>query len=89
MSNGDSGKLIELMTQAGNCLKQSLVILEAKNLPTTFAEKTQRLRNKLGLKKMAWKLDVDKSTINGWCKGGVALKKNQMKVDLLYREIFG
>ena len=80
-------KLADNLVSTAKTLREVTNSMADKEEPN-FAEKVQIIVLKFGVKRAAQRLDVDSSALIRWRKGGPSLRKNRLKVEALYNELY-
>lgn len=81
-------QLADSLHNIANAVKGVANSLTASEVEPTFAEKVRLIVAKLGPRGTARRIDVDNSALVRWRNGGPSLKKNRLKIEDLYRELY-
>lgn len=72
---------VDLLHEVGNYLEES-------SQPESITDMLNAIVGKKSRRYTAYRLDVDVSTVDRWRRGGKMRKKNRLKIEALYKELF-
>jgi len=81
-------KLADSLNTTASAVKEVANSLAEEKVEPAFQEKVRLIVEKLGVKRAAQRLDIDSSTLIRWRNGGPSLRKNRLKVEALYNELY-
>lgn len=82
-------ELVERLKEASEIISEVVSTLKTLKPELTVAEMVKCIVEKISLKKTAQRLDVDSTTVCRWRREKGIKKNNRLKVEALYKELFG